>query len=165
MTGRAILRHPDTRLRAVAVPVTAFGDALKALAEELVATMYAAPGRGLAATQIGVMQRVFVMDADWKDSGVRVPRVMVNPRIAAASERVQTLEEGCLSIPGVVVPVCRPAVVTLRWQDLHGEWREQSFDGFSAACVQHERDHLDGVLCIDHLDDAERHAAMDGYRE
>ncbi len=165
MTVRPILRHPDTRLRAIAAPVNAFDDALKALAEEMVATMYAAPGRGLAAPQIGVMQRVFVMDADWKNSGVRAPCMMVNPRIAAASNRFQTLDEGCLSIPGVVVPVRRPAEVTLRWQDLHGEWHEQRFDGFSAACVQHERDHLDGVLCIDHLDDAERHAAMDGYRE
>ncbi|MGB8623350.1 MAG: peptide deformylase, partial [Paracoccaceae bacterium] len=110
---RPILRYPDPALRRVARPVETFDDALRALAEEMIATMYAAPGRGLAATQVGVMQRLFVMDANWKDTGRRVPRVMVNPEILSGSDAVQTLEEGCLSIPGVKVPVTRPAEVTL----------------------------------------------------
>ncbi|MGB8621990.1 MAG: peptide deformylase, partial [Paracoccaceae bacterium] len=94
-----------------------------------------------------------------------VPRVMVNPEILSGSDAVQTLEEGCLSIPGVKVPVTRPAEVTLRWQALDGSVMEEAFAGFAAACVQHERDHLDGRLCIDHLGEDDRRATMDGYGE
>ncbi len=144
---RAVVLHPDPVLRAVAVPVTRFDEGLARLAEEMLDTMYAAPGRGLAAPQVGVSQRLFVMDATWKD-GPRRPCVFVNPEIVAGEGRV-TGPEACLSIPGRTVQVERDAAVTVRWQDLGGAAHEARFDGFEAICIQHETDHLDGVLCID----------------
>nr|WP_249138935.1 peptide deformylase [Actibacterium sp. MT2.3-13A] len=157
---RPILTPPDARLRQAAAPVSAFDAGLRDLAEEMAAIMYAAPGRGLAAPQIGELRRLFVMDTGWKDSGHRSPRVMVNPEILRASDASQVMEEGCLSLPGVVVPVTRPAEVTLRWQDLDAVPREEPFTGFAAACVQHERDHLDGILCTDYLPEDARAAAL-----
>ena len=110
--------------------------------------MYAATGRGLAAPQIGVLRRLFVMDATWKD-GEATPRVFINPEVVRASEEMASCEEGCLSIPGDPVEVTRPAEVTLRWMALDGSACEESFAGFEAVCVQHETDHLDGILCTD----------------
>lgn len=149
--SRPVLTWPDARLRATAAPVTAFDEALAALADDMAAAMYAAPGRGLAATQLGAMQRLFVMDAGWKDSGVKSARVLVNPQIVASSDETHVIDEGCLSLPGLVLPVRRPARVTLRWQGLDGAWQQEDFTGFSATLVQHERDHLDGILCPDHV--------------
>jgi peptide deformylase len=148
-----VATHPivllgDPMLRARAAVVTVFDDALRALAADMFETMYAAPGRGLAAPQVGVLQRVFVMDIGWKE-GVPAPQVFVNPRITDASDVMQPYAEGCLSIPGVVSRVARPDRVSLDWQDLDGLWQSGWFDGFAAVCVQHERDHLDGILCID----------------
>jgi peptide deformylase len=157
---RPILTPPDDRLRQAAAAVTEFDSALRELAEEMAAVMYAAPGRGLAAPQIGELRRLFVMDAGWKETGHRAPRVMVNPEIVSASDATQAMDEGCLSLPGVVVPVTRPAQVTLRWQDLDGAAEEETFTGFAAACVQHERDHLDGILCTDYLPEDARAAAL-----
>jgi len=157
---RPILTPPDARLRQVAAPVTTFDAALRDLAQEMAAIMYAAPGRGLAAPQIGELRRLFVMDTGWKETGDRAPRTMVNPEIVSASDATQVMEEGCLSLPGVPVPVTRPAQVTLRWQDLDGAPREETFTGFAATCVQHERDHLDGILCTDYLPQKARAAAL-----
>jgi peptide deformylase len=144
-----ILYLPDPVLREVCAPVLVFSADLRSLAGDMLDTMYDAPGRGLAAPQIGVRRRVFVMDTDWKD-GAPNPMVFVNPEIVGQSGALKTFEEGCLSIPGRKVMVERPAEVTLRWYDLDGTMQKQWFDGFPAACVQHELDHLDGRLCIDY---------------
>jgi peptide deformylase len=143
-----ILQAPHVGLSTVATEVTVFDDGLIELADNMLATMYAATGRGLAAPQVAVLSRVFVMDATWKDAEPS-PTVFVNPEIIAASEVMSTLAEGCLSIPGDVINVNRPEAVTLRWRDVDGGFLEASFDGFEAACVQHEIDHLDGILITD----------------
>ena len=143
-----ILHLPDPRLRQVCAAVDRFDPALKQRADDLLETMYAAKGRGLAASQVGVMQRIFVMDAGWKD-GRPSPLICVNPVIKDASGAAVSVE-GCLSIPDHPVRIERPTVVRLAWQDLAGRDCEGFFEGFAATCVQHERDHLDGVLCIDY---------------
>lgn len=148
MAVRAIRVVPDPVLRAVCDRVVVFDDALAVLVADMFATMYAAPGRGLAAPQIGVSQRVFVMDATWK-TGEPAPLAFVNPVIVDVSDVSVTQPEGCLSIPGDLTEVTRPDAVTLRWQDLDGRAHEQRFDGFAAACIQHEVDHLDGILITD----------------
>ncbi|MDG1863235.1 MAG: peptide deformylase [Yoonia sp.] len=140
---------PDPVLREVCAPVTAFDAALEDVVAEMLAVMYAAPGRGLAAPQVGLTQRIFVMDTTWK-TGDPSPMVFVNPEIVSVSAEMAVHDEGCLSIPDCKSRLARPARVDLRWQDLDGELQVGSFEGFAAACVQHERDHLDGVLCIDY---------------
>ena len=140
---------PDPVLRAVCAPVTVFDAELAALAKDMLDVMYAASGRGLAAPQVGITQRMFVMDATWKE-GVPDPQVFVNPELADCSDEVAVLAEGCLSIPDRTSRVARPAQGTLRWHDLGGALQTGTFTGFAAACVQHERDHLDGILCTDY---------------
>ena len=149
MALRTIRLVPDPVLRETCAAVTRFDVDLQVLTDDMLETMYAAPGRGLAAPQIGVTQRVFVMDATWKD-GTPAPQVFVNPQITAASEDQVAQEEGCLSIPDRFVEVARPAAVTMTWQGLDGAAKSAEFTGFSAACVQHELDHLNGVLCTDY---------------
>jgi peptide deformylase len=148
MAVMPILQAPDVRLSQIAAPVAVFDDALVRLADDMLATMYAATGRGLAAPQVGVLSRVFVMDATWKDAEPS-PAIFVNPEIVLVSDQMSTMAEGCLSIPGDVIDVTRPDAVTLRWRDVDGGFLEASFDGFSAACVQHEIDHLNGILITD----------------
>lgn len=143
-----ILLLPDPRLRQTCAPVTDFDASLRRLAEDMLDTMYAAPGRGLAGPQVGAMQRIFVMDVGWKD-GRPSPLVCLNPVIRdSAGTAVNT--EGCLSIPDRPVRIERPALIRLEWQDLAGRNCEGFFEGFAATCAQHERDHLDGILCIDY---------------
>lgn len=156
---RPILIWPDPRLRQRAAAIGAPGPELKALAQEMLRIMYAAPGRGLAGPQIGEMRRIFVMDTAWKQ-GAPEPRVFLDPEIVAASAALETRVEGCLSLPGVPAEIARPAEVTLRYTTLDGARVEERFTGIAATCVQHERDHLDGVLCIDHLA-PEARAALD----
>jgi peptide deformylase len=141
---RPILLYPDPVLRVPCTPV--IGDPTD-LAREMLAAMYAAPGRGLAAPQIGVTERLFVMDASWKE-GLPDPRVFLNPEIVAREGR-QVNEEACLSIPDTPRRVARAATVTLAFDGTAGR-REEQFAGFAAACVQHEMDHLDGILILDH---------------
>lgn len=148
MAVRSIVLLGDPVLRARAAVITAFDAGLKALAADMLDTMYAAPGRGLAAPQVGVSLRLFVMDIGWKE-GAPNPQVFVNPRITDASDVMVPFTEGCLSIPGQTSRVARPDRVELQWQDLDGVAHDGWFDGFAAVCVQHERDHLDGILCID----------------
>jgi peptide deformylase len=150
VTLRSILHHPDPRLRAICAPVETFDADLGALADDMLETMYAAPGRGLAAPQIGVLVRLFVMDADWK-TGTPAPKVIVNPRLLAVSEDRVMIEEGCLSIPGVPCPVERPAALRLAWQRPDGSAEEADFEGVAARVILHEMDHLDGILCIDRV--------------
>ncbi|MEM9050243.1 MAG: peptide deformylase [Pseudomonadota bacterium] len=149
MPTRQILIHPDPRLKSACPPAQDPG-ALKDLAADMLETMYDAPGIGLAAPQIGVATRLFVMDCTEKDAPNR-PMVLVNPRIVWASENLNTHEEGCLSIPDIYEPVKRPAEVRVAWQDLDGAACEEAFNGLWATCAQHEIDHLDGRLFIDHI--------------
>src|SRR5690606_9580896 len=150
MAIRSILTLPDPRLRRTAEPVAGVDEDLRKLVADMLETMYDAPGIGLAATQLGVMKRIFVMDCSDKEDEPE-PMVFVNPEIVAASDETETSEEGCLSIPDVYEEVTRPARVRLRWTDLDGEVREQDFEDRPAVCVQHELDHLNGRLFIDHL--------------
>lgn len=148
MSVLPILRWPDARLGQVCAPVK--GDA-GTLARDMLETMYAADGRGLAAPQVGQMLRLFVMDVGWKD-GASDPLIFINPEVTETSGDLATRDEGCLSIPGVLVPVCRPAEVTMRWYGMDGTQAMRRFGGFAAACLQHEMDHLDGVVTFDHMD-------------
>lgn len=155
MGVRPILIHPDPRLRKVAEPVEAIDDGLRALADDMLATMYEAPGIGLAATQLGVMRRLFVMDCAAKGEPPQ-PMVLVNPAIVWRSEETETSEEGCLSIPDVFDEVTRAERVAVRWLGLDGAVREQEFGDRWAVCAQHEIDHLDGRLFIDYLSGLKR---------
>ena len=150
MTLCPILIHPDPRLKKRCTSVTDFGSDLQELAKDMLATMYEAPGIGLAAPQIGVMKRVIVMDCMKAPEPPR-PMVLINPEILWSSEEKNTYEEGCLSIPDQYAEVTRPAEVRVRWNDLDGAVQEDQFDGLWATCVQHEIDHLDGKLFIDYL--------------
>lgn len=147
---RPILIHPDPRLKKVATPVPDLSDKLRTLADDMLETMYDAPGIGLAAPQIGVLERVIVLDCAEKDQEPQ-PLVMFNPEILLSSDDTNVHEEGCLSIPDQFAEVTRPSDVRVGWIDKDGNPREQEFDGLWATCVQHEIDHLNGKLFIDYL--------------
>jgi peptide deformylase len=151
MSLRPILIHPDPRLKKVADPVTEVTDEIRCLARDMLETMYDAPGIGLAAPQIGVNQRLLVMDCVKDETQPPRPLVLINPRRLWASEETNTYEEGCLSIPEQYAEVTRPAEVRIGWTDETGAAREEHFTGLWATCVQHEMDHLDGKLFIDYL--------------
>ena len=140
-------------------PVAAVDDELRALMDDLLETMYAAPGIGLAAIQIGVPKRVLVMDLS-RGEAPKQPRFFVNPEILWASEETVPYEEGCLSVPEIYDEVERPAKVRLRYLDYHGAPVEEEAEGVYAVCIQHEIDHLDGVLFIDHLSRLKRDRAV-----
>ena len=144
-----ILKWPDDRLsqRCDAVENV---DELAPLIADMFETMYAAPGRGLAAPQVGVMKRFFIMDCTWKE-GEKTPVVMINPVIMAAERVPVVAEEGCLSIPGILIPVERPKAVTVQWTSETGEIHMDDFDGFEARCIQHEFDHLNGLVTFDRV--------------
>jgi peptide deformylase len=146
---KPILIHPDPRLKKVCAPVADLSDELRALAKDMLETMYDAPGIGLAAPQVGVLERLIVMDCV-KD-GDPEPMVMFNPEILDKSDDLNTYEEGCLSIPEQFADVTRPAQVRVGWIDENGNPQEKDFDGLWATCVQHEIDHLNGKLFIDYL--------------
>jgi peptide deformylase len=150
MTLRPILIHPDPRLKTVAEPVPEITDEIRRLADDMLETMYDAPGIGLAAPQIGRLSRLLVMDAA-KEEETAQPMVLINPQVTWASEMRSVYEEGCLSIPEQFADVERPAEVEVRWLGLDGKTHSQRFDGLWATCVQHEIDHLDGKLFIDYL--------------
>ena len=145
---RPIVQHPDGRLRVRCARVGRIDDDVRRLAADLLETMYAAPGRGLAAPQVGVPRRVFVVDAGWRE-GASAPMAFVDPEVVKPSEELEAGVESCLSIPDRPMLVARPASVTLRWTDLAGERQEAAFGGAEARCVQHELDHLDGILILD----------------
>lgn len=144
-----ILRWPDVRLSTPCAPAVP-GPELAALAADMLETMYAAPGRGLAASQVGQLLRLFVMDPGWKE-GRPEPLVVVNPEILWMSEGRVIGPEGCLSIPGPVTQVARAAEIRMRWCDALGAPQEALLSGFAAICAQHEYDHLDGILTLDRL--------------
>jgi len=155
MSLREVLLWPDPRLKEICAPVEVITPEIEALAADMLETMYAAPGRGLAAPQVGALVRMFVMDAGWKE-GKPDPLVCINPMLQEVSEDRAVMSEGCLSIPGVTADISRPAQVQMVWTGLNGGRYTQGFNGFAAACVQHELDHLDGVVTFDHLDAATR---------
>ncbi|MGR3470482.1 MAG: peptide deformylase [Paracoccus sp. (in: a-proteobacteria)] len=151
MNLRPILIHPDPRLKKVAEPVARITPEIETLAADMLATMYDAPGIGLAAPQIGVNARVFVMDATRDPQAERAPLVLINPEVTWTSDALNSYDEGYLSIPEQYAEVTRPAQVRMRWLGLDGQTHERDFDELWATCAQHELDHLDGILFIDHL--------------
>jgi peptide deformylase len=152
MALRTILEFPDPRLRTRARPVTEFNAALGKLVEDLLETMYAAPGIGLAATQIDVHQRVIVLDISEDRTA---PLALINPEILMREGEAST-EEGCLSVPGVFDDVKRAARIRVRSRDVSGAPLESDYEGLLAVCIQHEMDHLDGKLFVDYLSDLKR---------
>ncbi len=146
---RPILIHPDPRLKKICAPVLDLTDDLRALAKDMLKTMYDAPGIGLAAPQVGVLEQLIVMDCI-KD-GDPEPEVMFNPVVLSASDDLNTYEEGCLSLPDQFADVTRPAMVRVSWLDINGNPQEGDFEELRATCVQHEIDHLNGKLFIDYL--------------
>jgi peptide deformylase len=150
MTVRPILTAPDPRLQAVSTDVEAVTDEIRQLADDMADSMYEADGIGLAAIQIGVAKRILVIDLDQKE-GKKNPVAYINPRIVWASDEVAVFEEGCLSVPEIWDDVERPARVRCEYLDRDGKAQVLEADGMLATCLQHEMDHLNGVLFIDHL--------------
>ncbi len=159
MPIRDIILVPHPVLKQVSTPVSAVDDELRALMQDMLETMYEAPGIGLAAVQIGVLKRVIVMDLA-REGEPPQPRYFVNPEILWRSEETLPYEEGCLSIPGVYDEVERPARVRVRYLGIDGDAVEEEAEGLYAVCIQHEIDHLDGVLFIDHLSRLKRDRAI-----
>jgi len=159
MALRPIITVPDPLLKQVSQPVEAVDDALRALMDDMLETMYAAPGIGLAAIQVGVPKRVIVMDLAGKDEEPQ-PRFFVNPEIIWKSDEMFVYEEGCLSVPEVYDEVERPARVRLTYLNYAGERVEEEAEGLYAVCIQHEMDHLEGVLFIDYLSRLKRDRAV-----
>ncbi len=155
MAPRSILILPDRRLRLVSKPVDKVDGGIRKLVDDMFETMYGAPGIGLAAIQVGVPKRVVTMDLAKKDEP-KTPKVYVNPELVWASEERATYEEGCLSIPEYYEEIERPAQVKVRYTDLDGNEQEVEANGLLATCLQHEIDHLNGVLFIDHLSKLKR---------
>ena len=155
MALRDILVIPDKRLRLVSKPVKAVNAEIKRLVGDMFETMYAAPGIGLAAIQVGEARRVITMDLAKRDES-QTPQVIINPEIVWTSDEKATYEEGCLSIPEYYEEVERPAQVKVKYLDLEGKPREVAAEGLLATCLQHEIDHLNGVLFIDHLSKLKR---------
>jgi peptide deformylase len=151
MSLRNILIHPDPRLKKAAAPVASVTDELRRLADDMLETMYDAPGIGLAAPQVAVMSRLIVMDCAKEDDATPEPMVLINPEVVWTSDERSVYDEGCLSIPEQYAEVERPAEVEVSWMNLDGKTQRERFDGLWATCVQHEIDHLDGKLFIDYL--------------
>jgi peptide deformylase len=151
----SIITAPDPSLKTVAKPVDAVDDDIRRLMDDMLETMYAAPGVGLAAPQVGVSQRVIVADVA-RTGELPQPMRMTNPEIIEASAGQAVFEEGCLSLPEHFADVKRPEQVRVRYLDYENEIREIEMDGFLATCVQHEMDHLDGVLFVDHISKLKR---------
>ncbi|MEL6452412.1 MAG: peptide deformylase [Pseudomonadota bacterium] len=148
---RPIILHPDPRLKKSSAAVGDLSDELRALADDMLETMYDAPGIGLAAPQVGQLHRLIVLDCVKAEGEAPRPLIMFNPEIIAASDETNVYEEGCLSIPEQYADVTRPAEVEVRWIDRNGAEQTEAMDGLWATCVQHEIDHLDGKLFIDYL--------------
>ncbi|MEX0367081.1 MAG: peptide deformylase [Ruegeria sp.] len=162
MSVRDILLWPHPGLQAVCAPIDAITPDVQTLAQDMLDTMYAAPGRGLAAPQIGELLRLFVMDPTWKE-GTRAPMVCINPDILEHGQDTATADEGCLSIPGVTAAVTRPTSVRMVWTDIDGKVHEEWLTGFAALCAQHELDHLDGLVTLDRVDEAQRADILKTY--
>ena len=157
MAIRTILEVPDPRLREISKPVVAVDGEVRALVADMFETMYAAPGIGLAAIQVGVPKRILVIDLQEPESEeegapiVRDPRVFINPQIVEQADEEQPYTEGCLSVPDQYAEVDRPVSIRATWLDLDGKPHDERIEGLLAVCLQHEMDHLEGILFIDHL--------------
>jgi peptide deformylase len=164
MTVMTILEVPDPGLRAVAAPVAEIDDAVRATLADMFETMYAARGIGLAATQVGIERRLVVIDLQEPEEEdgdpVRKPVAFVNPELLWVSDETSSYNEGCLSIPEQYAEVERPARCRIKWRDADGQEQEQEFDGLMATCIQHEIDHLNGVLFTDHISKLKRDMLM-----
>jgi len=179
MAIREILEVPDPRLKTISKPVETFDDELKTLVADMFETMYEAPGIGLAAIQVGVPLRVLVIDLQEPDEDAEPedhghgpdcghdhrpikndPRIFINPEILDPSKDLATYNEGCLSVPEIYAEVDRPATCRVRYQDLDGKVHEEAMEGLLATCIQHEIDHLEGILFIDHLSRLKRGMAL-----
>jgi peptide deformylase len=159
MAIRPILTAPDPRLKVVSEPVAKVDGDIRTLIDDMIATMYDADGIGLAAIQVGVPKRILVMDIDQKD-GKKNPKAYINPKILWASEEMATFEEGCLSVPEIWDEVERPAKIRAEYLDRDGKRHEIEAEGLFATCLQHEMDHLEGILFVDHLSKLKRSMAM-----
>jgi peptide deformylase len=150
-----IVEVPDARLRVVSKPVEAVTDATRAIVADMIDTMYDAHGIGLAAIQVGIDQRILVIDLQEEqgedEKPIRDPHAYINPEILELSDETSTYNEGCLSIPEQYAEVSRPARCRVKWLDEQGKAHERELDGLLATCMQHEIDHLNGVLFIDHV--------------
>jgi peptide deformylase len=155
MSKLTIITAPDPRLKVISEPVASVTPELRRLMDDMLETMYDAPGIGLAAVQVGVPKRIIVIDLA-KEGAPRDPRYFVNPEIVEASKELSTFEEGCLSVPDLYEDVERPARIRAKFLDYDGRVQEQDFEGMMAVCLQHEMDHLEGVLFIDHLSKLKR---------
>lgn len=155
-----IIEMPDPRLRKISKPVDTVDDELRAFIADMFETMYDAPGIGLAAIQVGVDKRVLVIDLQEPEEEdgepVKCPRVFINPEIVSESEELSVYKEGCLSVPDQYADVTRPANVRARWLDEQGVQHEEDLDDLMSTCLQHEMDHLEGVLFVDHLSKLKR---------
>lgn len=161
-----IIKIPDPVLKERAHAVETVDDAIRKQMDRMLTTMYAAPGIGLAANQVNMLNRVLVMDiAQREEPETRQPIFMVNPEIIWESEEPSVWEEGCLSIPGVYADVKRPLEVRVRFLDYHGKLQEQVFDGLGSHCVQHEIDHLNGKLFIDHISSLKRNMLLKKFKK
>ena len=178
MAIHEIIEAPDPRLKTVSTPVENFDAELKTLVDDMFETMYAANGIGLAAIQVGVPKRILVIDLQPEDTEAegepcdhdghehvhyplkKEPRIFINPEILDPASEKATYQEGCLSVPDIYADVDRPKACRVRWQDLEGNAHEESMDGLMATCIQHEMDHLNGVLFIDHLSRLKRQMAL-----
>ncbi len=151
MPLRDIVQFPDPRLKQVSKPITEVDDALRELARDMIEVMYDEPGIGLAAPQVAASVRMFVIDTEWsQEGGEKQPLVVLNPEISDREGEI-TWEEGCLSVPDYTANVERDAKITLRGTDLDGNPIEETAEGLRAVCIQHEVDHLDGILFIDRI--------------
>jgi peptide deformylase len=155
MALKTIITAPDPRLKKKSKPVASVDAEVRQLMDDMLETMYAAPGIGLAAPQVGELKRVIVLDIDREDVKTG-PLFMANPEVIEASDEDATYEEGCLSLPDHYSDVVRPAKVTVRYLDRDGKKQEMACEGLLSTCVQHEIDHLDGVLFIDHISKLKR---------
>ena len=162
-----IIETPDPRLRVISKPVEKFDAELKTLVADMFETMYDAPGIGLAAIQVGVPKRILVIDLQEPDPDdeegkkvIREPRVFINPVFSDESEEHSVYQEGCLSVPEQYADVTRPAEVTVDWQDEDGKPHQERMTGLMATCIQHEHDHLEGILFIDHLSRLKREMVL-----
>jgi peptide deformylase len=154
-----IITAPDARLKTAGKPVDAVDDEIRQLMDDMMETMYAAPGVGLAAPQVGVLKRVIVADVS-RSGESKQPIRMANPEIVNASADLSAFEEGCLSLPDHFAEVKRPETVCVRFLDYENEICEEQIEGFLATCIQHEMDHLDGVLFVDHISKLKRGIIM-----
>lgn len=164
MAIKPIITLPDPLLHQPSLPIERVDDELLRLADDMIETMYSAQGIGLAAVQVGVLRRLIVVDVDGNEKE-RQPLIFINPEIVDNSSKVSSYQEGCLSIPSVYAEVERPASVTVRYINSLGKQEECSADGLLATCLQHEIDHLNGLLFIDHLSKLKRNMVIKRFNK